>query len=240
MVVRNTGTSAEVHLTTGPDGFFLAPSLPPGPYTVTIKAKGFKTLVSNAIVLEVDQRAQERFVLQVGAVTQTVSVTASAPLLKRTTSDLGQVVDTRQIMDLPLNARNTYALAFLAPGIHGSVSTEFNGFNMSVNGGRPSSTEILLDGIPSSPHAAVGINVFAVFPPVDATQEFKVQTSNYSAQFGDAGSGIINLIYKSGTNQLHGDVYEYLRNSDLDANDFFSNEHHIRTFLIFLRLPGQQ
>lgn len=227
VTVRNTGTNAVVHLTTGRDGFFLAPSLPPGPYVVTITAKGFKTVVSNTITLEVDQRAQEHFVLQVGAVTQTVTVTSAAPLLKRTTSDVGQVVDTKQIMDLPLNARNTYALAFLAPGIHGSVNFEFNGLNMSANGGLPGSTEILIDGIHSAPPLANPIAGFTVFPPPDATQEFKVQTSDFSAQFGDAGSGIINLVYKSGTNHLHGDVYEYLRNSDLDANNFFSNEHHV-------------
>lgn len=223
VVVGNTATNAEAHLTTGQDGFFLAPALPPGPYTVTVTADGFKTLVSNTIVLVVDQRAQVQFVLEIGAVTQTVSVTAEAPLLKRTTSDVGQVIESREITELPLNARNSYALAFLGPGIHGDVTTAFNGFNMSVNGGRPGSTEILLDGIPSSPRAAVGINVFAVFPPVDATEEFKVQTSNYSAQFGGAGSGIINMIYKSGTNHLHGSVYEFLRNSVLDANSFFNN-----------------
>ena len=223
VVVRNAATNAEAHLTTGQDGFFLVPALPPGPYSVTVAAGGFKTLVSNTIVLVVDQKAQVQFVLEIGAVTQTVSVTAEAALLKRTTSDVGQVIDSREITELPLNARNSYALAFLGPGIHGDVTTAFNGFNMSVNGGRPGSTEILLDGIPSSPRAAVGINVFAVFPPVDATEEFKVQASNYSAQFGGAGSGIINMIYKSGTNHLHGDVYEFLRNSALDANSFFNN-----------------
>jgi len=225
VVVRNTATNIEVHLTTGQDGYFLAPSLQPGPYTVTIKAKGFKTLVSNTVTLEVDQQAQLHFVLQVGAATQTVMVTAQAPLLKRTTSEVGQVIDSKQIVNLPLNARNVFGLAFLAPGVHGSVGFGFNNLNMQVNGGRPGSTKLLLDGIPSSPQLVNPIYGYTVFPPVDATQEFKVQTSNYSAQFGNSGSGFINLIYKSGTNRLHGDVYEFLRNSALDANSFFNNKN---------------
>jgi hypothetical protein len=225
--VRNTATGAEVHVTTGPDGFFLAPSLPPGPYQVTIKAKGFKTLVSNTIVLEVDQRAQEHFALQVGAITQTVSVAAAAPLLARTTSDVGQVVDTNQITNLPLNARETYQFALLSPGVHGSVGLEFNQLALEVNGGLPGTSEILIDGIHSAPPLTNPIAGYTVFPPVDATEEFKMETSNYSAQFGDAGSGIINLIYKSGTNQLHGDAWEFLTNSALYANSFFNNSSNI-------------
>jgi hypothetical protein len=227
VVVTNTATNVETHATTGQDGFFLAPSLPPGPYVVTIKASGFKTLTSTPIVLEVDRHVQEHFTLQVGAASQSISVRAAPPLLEPTTSAAGTVVNTNEIMNLPLNARISYQLAFLAPGIHGTVSTEFNGFNMQVNGGRPGTTLLLIDGIPSSPRATTGIDVYSIFPPVDATEEFNVQTSNYSAQFGDAGSGIINLIYKTGTNELHGDVYEFLTNSALNSNLFFDNADHI-------------
>ncbi len=225
--VQNTATSEVVHVTTGTDGFFLAPTLPPGPYQVTIKTKGFKTLVSNTIVLEVDQKDQEHFKLEVGAVTQTVSVTEAAPLVERTTSDSGQVIDTNQILNLPLNARETYQFALLSPGVSGSVGLGFNQLNLEVNGGIPGTSEILIDGIHSAPPLVNPIAGYTVFPPVDATQEFKMETSNYSAQFGDAGSGIINLIYKSGTNQLHGDAWEFLTNSALYANSFFNNASHL-------------
>lgn len=225
--VRNTATNAEVDITTGSDGFFLATPLPPGPYTVTIKAKGFNTLVSNTIVLDVDQRAQEDFTLKVGAVAQTVSVTATAPLLSSTTSDVGQVVNSNQITNLPLNARETYQFIFLTPGVHGSVSFAFNGLAVEANGGIPGTTEILIDGVHSAPPLVNPIAGFTAFPPVDATEEFKVETSNYSAQFGDAGSGIVNLIYKSGTNKLHGDLWEFLTNSALYANNFFNNKSKI-------------
>ena len=107
------------------------------------------------------------------------------------------------------------------------MNFNYNSQNISVNGGRPGSTEILVDGIPSSPGLNVPIQGFAVFPSVDAVQEFKVQSNSYSAEFGRSGSGIINLIYKSGTNRFHGTAFEFLRNSVLDANNFFSNRNGV-------------
>ena len=103
------------------------------------------------------------------------------------------------------------------------ASFTYNSENISINGGRPGSTDILVDGIPSSPALANPIEGFAVFPSVDAVQEFKVQTNTYSAEFGRSGSGIVNMIYNSGTNQFHGSAFDFLRNSDLDSNGFFSN-----------------
>jgi hypothetical protein len=140
---------------------------------------------------------------------------------------LGQVVDNRSIVNLPLNQRNPFALVFLVPGVVGSVGFNFNNSNIQINGGRPGSNEILADGIPSSPPLVNPIQGYSVFPSVDAVQEFKVQTDNYSAEFGRSGGGIINLVYKSGTNGLHGSLFEFLRNSKLDANDFFSNARGI-------------
>src|SRR5438270_11450658 len=137
---------------------------------------------------------------------------------------MGQVVTSQSILNLPLNQRNTYSLVFLAPGVQGDVSFTYNNMNFSINGGRPGTTDILVDGIPSSPGLANPNQGIAVFPSVESVQEFKVQTNSYSAEFGRSGSGIINLIYKSGTNSLHGSVFEFLRNSDLDANSFFSNK----------------
>ena len=186
-------------------------------------AAGFNTEEHSGITLEVNQAARIDFTLKIGATTETVQVTGEAPLVDATTAAMGQVITTENIVNLPLNQRNTYSLVFLAPGVQGDVSFTYNNMNFSINGGRPGTTDILVDGIPSSPGLANPNQGIAVFPSVESVQEFKVQTNAYSAEFGRSGSGIINMIYKSGTNKLHGSVFEFLRNSDLDANSFFSN-----------------
>jgi hypothetical protein len=222
--VVNTSTNFEVHATTDTDGRFLFPSLPPGgPYTVTVEAAGFNTEERSGLTLDVNQAARLNIQLRVGSATETVKVTADAPLIEPGTSTMGQVINTQNITNLPLNQRNAYSLVFLAPGVTGSVSNQYNSANISINGGRPGSTDILVDGIPSSPPLANPIEGLSVFPSVDSVQEFKVQTNTYSAEFGRAGSGVINLIYKSGTNEFHGSAFEFLRNSDLDSNGFFAN-----------------
>ena len=224
----NTATGVETGVETATDGSFLAPSLPPGPYSLAAEAPGFKRAQRTGIVLEVNQSARLDLTLEVGAVTETVEVSASALLLETATSAVGQVISNRSIVNLPLNQRNPYALVLLAPGVHGNIGFQFNNMNFSVNGGRPGSNEILIDGIPSSPPLVNPIQGFSVFPSVDAVQEFKVQSNNYSAEFGRSGGSVVNLIYKSGTNQLHGSLFEFLRNSVLDANDFFANSRGVK------------
>src|SRR5215469_738686 len=224
--ITNTSTNVATHLTTDGSGRFVAPSLPPGgPYTVEVDAPGFKREERTGITLEINQSAKIDLKLQVGASTETVQVAAEAPLLEATTADQGAVISNREVVNLPLNARNPYALVFLSPGVTGTSGTQFNSANFSVNGGRPGSTDILVDGIPSSPPLVNPIQGISAFPSIDAVQEFKVETNAYSAEFGRTGSGIINLIYKSGTNQVHGSAYEFLRNSGLDANTFFANRN---------------
>jgi Carboxypeptidase regulatory-like domain/TonB dependent receptor len=226
--VLNTSTNFEVRGTTDSDGRFSFPSLPPGgPYTVTVEAAGFNTEEQAGMTLEVNQAARLDVRLKIGSATETVRVTADASLVEVTNAAMGQVITSQNIVNLPLNQRNAYALVFLAPGVQGDVSFTYNSDNFSINGGRPGTTDILVDGIPSAPNLANPIVGIAVFPSVDAVQEFKVQTNSYSAEFGRSGSGIINLIFKSGTNQLHGSLYEFLRNSDLDANGFFSNKNGV-------------
>ena len=224
--VLNTSTGVKTAAVTGSDGRFITPSLQPGgPYTVKVEAAGFKTEERAGITLEVNQSARITIILQVGATSEVIKVTGDAPLLESSTAAMGSVIENRSIVNLPLNQRNPYSLVFLAPGVNGSVTAQYNSENISVNGGRPGSSDILVDGIPSSPPLVNPIQGFAVFPSVDAVQEFKVQTNSYSAEFGRTGSGIVNLIYKSGTNQFHGSAFEFLRNSDLDSNSFFSNLH---------------
>jgi len=208
-------------------GQYLAASLPVGTYDIRVEAAGFKSAQSPGIVLDVAQSARFDFALEVGTVSETLEVKSTTPLLRSGDSSLDLVVDSRNIQNLPLNTRVTFNLVLLAPGVHGSVGTGYNSVNISINGGRPGSNEILLDGIPSSPPEVNYVQSFTAFPPVDAVQEFKVLTSGYSAEFGHSGGGIINLVYKSGTNTLHGSLFEYLRNSVLDANDFFSNANNI-------------
>ena len=226
--ITNTSTGVKTAELTNAAGFFVAPSLQPGgPYTVSVSAPGFKTEERSGITLLVNQSVNLNIQLAVGATTETVRVTGEAPLLETTNAAMGQVVDTRNIVNLPLNQRNAYSLVFLAPGVEGSVTDNFNGQNISMNGGRPGSTEVLVDGIPSAPGLVNPIQGFAVFPSVESVQEFKVQTNEYSAEFGRSGSGVVNLIYRSGTNQFHGSAFDFLRNSDLDSNAFYSNSNGV-------------
>ena len=157
-----------------------------------------------------------------GQASDTVEVQADVSQIETSSGAITGLVENRSIVNLPLNQRNPYALVFLLPGATGSVGTAYNSANISINGGRPGSMDILVDGIPASPPLANPIQGFAVFPSVDAVDEFKVLSNGYSAEFGRSGSGIINLILKSGTNQVHGSVYDFVRNSHLDANDWFN------------------
>jgi len=226
VTTTNLGTGLKRETVTNDDGYYAIPLLPPGSYQVTVQKDGFKPISRTGLTLQVEQVARLDFTLEIGAASETVQITGATPLLERETSSVGQVVDNKKIVDLPLNQRNPFSLVLLVPGVNGSVGNTFISQNFSINGGRASSNEILLDGVPSAPPHD-GANSFTVFPSVDAVNEFRVQTSNYSPEFGLSGGGIINLIYKSGTNQLHGSAYEFLRNSIFDANNFFANRNGI-------------
>ncbi len=222
LTVTNDGTQVTVRVQADGTGQFAVPDLPPGPYTVTADAPGFKRLRRSGLVLDVDQTAQLDLVLEVGSTTETVRVNSTGPLLETQTSDIGQVISNKSIENLPLNQRNPFSLVLLVPGVTGTVNSSFTGLQFNVNGARAGNTDVLLDGVPAAPPTD-DVTVLSIFPSVDATQEFKVQTSNFSTQFGNAAGGIINIVYKSGTNNLHGSVYDFLRNSYMDANNFFSD-----------------
>jgi hypothetical protein len=225
--VVNTDTNAGTNVITGPDGRFIAPALTPGPYSLTVQAAGFKQFEQVGIHLQVTQAAKIDVLLEVGAISESIKVTGEAPLLEATTSSMGQVIESGSIVNLPLNQRNPFSLVFLVPGVHGSVGSTFNSDDIAANGGRSGSNDILLDGVPSSPPVVNPIQGFSIFPSVDAVQEFKMQTNNYSAEFGRSGGTIVNLIYKSGTNDVHGSTFEFLRNSMMDANNFYSNSRGV-------------
>ena len=224
--VTNASTGDVVTESSDTNGHFLAPALPPGTYDVEIDAPGFKQLVRKGVVLDVDQTASLDFALQIGTASESVQVTGEAPMMDTEDAQVGQVITGRDIVNLPLNQRNPFSLILLSPGVTGSIGNSFTGLQINVNGGRSGTTDVLLDGVPSAPPTD-DYKALTIFPSVDAVQEFKVQTSNYSAEFGLSGGGIINVIYRSGGNEFHGTLYEFLRNSVMDANNFFSNRQDI-------------
>ncbi len=157
-------------------------------------------------------------------------MTAAAPAVERESASIGAIIDNRKVVNIPLNARNPYALALLVPGVSPSnkdISRSIVDFGttgvFSVSGGRPGSSEFLLDGVSNTVNWSEAFNSVPNLPSVDAVQEFKVQTNSYSAEFGRSGGGVVNVALKSGTNSFHGAAYEFLRNSRLDSNDFFAN-----------------
>jgi hypothetical protein len=226
--VVNTATGIVTATESNADGRFVFASLAlGGPYTLTVQAKGFRTEDRTGITLEVNQVAQMDIALQVGSASEKVEVSADATQLETSNAARGTVIENRSVENLPLNQRNVYSLLFLMPGASGTVTNQFNGLNLSVDGGRPGTSDILVDGIPASPPLVNPIQGFSVFPSVDAVDEFKMETDSYSAEFGRSGSGVIDMIIKSGTNQIHGSAYEFLRNSALDSNSYFSNSAHV-------------
>ena len=162
-------------------------------------------------------------VVTVGAVTESVVVSADASLLETASSTIGKVVDNRRIMDLPLNSRNVYSLVYLTPGVSGSIGNNYNSMSYSINGARAGYADTLIDGVTASHPTVQGNSGITVFPSVDAIAEFKVQGATYPAEFGRSAGSVLNVVFKSGANDLHGSAYEFLRNSKLDANEFFNN-----------------
>ncbi len=202
-------------------------SLGIGRYSVSVEATGFKKSLHNDLTLNVQDRLRVDASLEVGSVNDTVEVAASAPLLETDTSSLGQVVDSQRIVDLPLNGRYFTRLAVLtagtAPTVHGARDENSGGF--TSNGVRPFQNNFLLDGVDNNSLSEdlVSQQSFVIGPAPDAIAEFKVQTNSMSAEFGRSGGAVLNVTIKSGTNQLHGTLYEFLRNSALDAKNFFDD-----------------
>ncbi len=207
-------------------GRYVLTALPPGRYTLAVEAAGFTRYKRGAFMLQVQQQATIDVELAVGAVASTVEVEASAPLLNTTSATLGQVVENKYILSLPLAGRAPLALVVLSPGVTPSNLNPGgqSNTNFIANGTRNSSADVLLDGMSVvNVEQNSGITNLEYQPSVDVVQEFKVQTNFFSAEFGNTGGSIVNVVTKSGTNDLHGNVYEFHRNSALNANDWFSN-----------------
>lgn len=223
----NTATNVATKTTSVATGSYNLPSLPAGTYNITFEKTGFNATVINGVTLQVDQQATLDAALKVGSTSQQVVVTGEAPIVNTQSATVGTVIDTRQVVDLPLNLREFGSLATLVPGAitdnggfaSSTIGSPFSQTSYNSNGNRSSSNNFLIDGVMSKNLSFGG---FALSPPPDAIQEFNLETNIYDASFGLTAGSTINLATKSGTNQIHGTAYEFLRNSDLDARNFFA------------------
>jgi hypothetical protein len=212
--------------TTDSSGRYLIRQVPPGTYALSVEAQNFQSQRKEGISLEINQNASVDFALKVGAAMTSVDVQAAGVELQTQDAVTGQVIDRRFINDLPLVNRQVFDLAYLAPGvtIPDDQCVNCTTTNFISNGSRNSTADVLIDGVTTSNFEQnSGILSATYTPSVEAVEEFKVQQSNFSAEFGFSGSNILNVVTRSGTNSFHGVVYEFLRNDKLDANDWFSN-----------------
>jgi hypothetical protein len=213
--------------TTNDSGEFVASPLHVGRYKVTVAKTGFKKAVSETVELNVQGRVAVNIALQVGQISEEMIVTGAAPLLETETSELGQVVDQKRVSNLPLNGRNFAQLALLSTGTAPSEpgARDEGGYGFSANGARSLQNNFLLDGVDNNSNLPDLLNEtnFVIQPPVEALQEFKVQTNAYSAEFGRGNGAIVNAVIKSGTNQIHGSAWEFLRNNKLDGRNYFDD-----------------
>lgn len=217
--VRNVATGVVVSTETNAVGMYRVPFLHPGTYDVVVESPGFKTARVSGINLAVGLVATVDVTLEVGAVGTEVTVAATAVQLEEQSATLGSVISSSQITQLPLLGRNPYSLVALAPGVvpkGGSAA----GVRPIINGGRSNTSEVLLDGAESRNTTTMDI---AYTPPLEAVQEFKVLTNNFSAEFGRSGGGVLTAATRSGTNELHGSLYWFIRNDKLNANSWQDN-----------------
>ncbi len=233
VVIKDLATGVERTVTTNKEGFYIAANLLPAEYQVTVSASGFNTEVKNGITINVGAQQEFNLTLQVGTVTHRVEVTAEAPAVQLASSDISATVQATTVRELPLNGRSWTDLAALQPGVD-TIQTQPSfssgadrgnrgfGQQLTISGARPQQNNYRLDGISLNDYAngAPG-SVLGGSLGVDAIQEFSVLTSNYSAEYGKTSGGVINAITRSGTGAFHGSVYEFLRNSALDARNFF-------------------
>src|SRR6266852_3151597 len=226
VTVVNSGTNATRAVATNEAGEYAFPSLPPGIYTVKAEKIGFKSVVRNQIELQVQLAARIDVELQIGQVSESIEVKADAALLVTDNATVGTVIENKRIVELPLNGRNYLQLVSLAPNVstgfsgQGQASARQGGIRagqtIAVAGQRTNFNHYTLDGVENTDP---NFNTFVVMPSIDALQEFKVQTGVYPAEFGRQTTQI-NVLTKSGTNQYHGTLFEFLRNDKMDANPY--------------------
>src|ERR1700730_14825815 len=233
--IKNSATGITRSITTNTDGFYTAANLLPGEYEIAVSATGFNTGIKKGITINVGSQPVFNLILQVGTVANRIEVTTEAPTVQLTSSDISATVNATTVRELPLNGRSLTDLAALSPGVDAiHTQTDFSagsdrgnrgfGQQLTISGARPQQNNYRLDGASlndyanGAPGSVLGGNL-----GVDAIQEFSVLTSNYSAEYGKTSGGVVNAITRSGTNAFHGSAYEFLRNSKLDAANFFES-----------------
>src|SRR5438874_7269488 len=230
VTLTNTNTGLVRVVNTDSNGEFTAPRLPTGTYSIKAELSGFKTVTVPDVPLGVDQRVRINVKLEIGTVSESVTVTGSSPLIQTSTSELGTTVSEEQIKTLPLDGRNFVNLTRTVPGVvRGIPGANIDGAgslawrasaSFSANGQRPRDNNYMLDGVDNN---ETWLQTVVIFPNVDALDQFKLQTSTYSAEFGRSLGGVVNLQIKSGTNAMHGSGFEFLRNDAFDANNYFND-----------------
>ena len=226
--VRNVATNSLFTAATNENGLYTAPGLAVGEYEIAAESAGFKRAVRSGVTLQVNQIARVDLQLEIGQVTETIEVTGEAPLVDTGDATLGEVIERRRVSDLPINGRNALALTLLTSGVISNAGPTNSGFgdrgiqlsSISINGSPNSMNAQMLDG---NNNILSYVGEVGIPPAVDAVEEFKVQSGTMSSEFGYTAGGAINLVTRSGTNEIHGTVYEFLRNDALDARNTFSN-----------------
>jgi Carboxypeptidase regulatory-like domain len=234
VTLTNLATGEKRVATTGSDGLYQFVNLIPGNYKIDAEKSGFRHFTRQPVVVEVQQSVRIDITMQVGEITQSVNVTSETPLLQPATSSLGQVVEQKLANDVPLNGRNVFNLMALAPSVvpqgqslqNPTGQNPFAWNNYQIGGAFANQGVEYLDGVPLNNGY---LNLPSFIPTQDSIQEFKVQTSNLSPEWGRFAGGVVNLDTKTGSNAVHGEAYEFLRNSVLNANTFFNNEAGIGT-----------
>ena len=235
VVLTRVKTGETITVQTHTDGLYVFPSMSPADYKLVVTAQGFKTYEQGGVTLLADQSLTLNVTLEVGSEQVTVNVEASAPQVNTTTGTLSQVIGQQQVNELPLNGRNAASLTTLVAGVsiapnaqadQGATKTFPVAVTITANGTRVGQTNYLLDG---GNNVDEYTNVNAPFPMPDSLQEFSVETSNYSAEYGQNAGGVVNIITKSGGSQFHGDLFEYLRNRVFNAANYFSYVNGVKT-----------
>src|SRR5438128_8199228 len=229
--IQSTGTGISRTVNTDDNGFYLAPSLPAGRYTITTAPSGFKKTIASAVDLHVGENKNVNLDLQVGQVTETVTVSSNAAPVETRSGEISSLITEKQVTELPLNGRNYAQLALMVPGVSpvtqagagGAFGTAGTGLDshvdMSVNGNQSNANMWTVDGVNNMD---VGSNAtLLIFPSIDSIQEFRVERNSFSAEYGQAQGAVINLITKGGSNQFRGAGFEFLRSDKLNATDFF-------------------
>ena len=222
IVVTDLDRNVNLRSTSNDAGFYLVTPVPPGRYKVRAEKAGFRSFLVESLPIATQQKATINVSLQIGSLTESVTISSAAQVIDTTSATLSGVVENKRIIDQPLNGPTVFALATLTPGVmgfrpgggNGGIGEGFESIGrFTVNGGRDSSNAIMMDGVPVTMNANTNnMNANSAVPSVEGVEEFRIQTNSYSAEYGRSGGGVLTIATKSGTNTLHGSMFEFFRN----------------------------